>query len=163
MLIVLIALAVLLGVAMVLLTASRGDVPSATSERERVIAFYAAEAGIAHGKALMSSVHGGSAELGSLVGRRLSRSLDYTVGNVVVPSRYTVTFASHGDRSPDGGTGPSGMLVIRSVGSGPNGASSVVETASRARSPAPLSPPARSPSPSAPERAEILDEYWIER
>ena len=128
--IVLILLILLVGIAMILLSTSRGDIFAAANERETAIAFYAAEAGLAHGKAVMSAYtqYSETAKFTGLVGQpAITKTIDYQLPNgVTVPASYTVTFQHNADGA-DGGIDLDGMLVIHSVGAGPNNARAVVE------------------------------------
>lgn len=133
--IVLILLIMLVGVALIVLSTSRGDVFGATNERESAIALYAAEAGIAHGKAYMASIPFDPAtKYSALIGVTLpTKTFDYAVPGtppVTVPASYTVTFLNNYDQATDAGGDRDGKLVIRSEGTGPNGARAIVETTS---------------------------------
>jgi hypothetical protein len=133
--IVLILLIMLVGIAMILLSTSRSDVFSAANERESAIAFYAAEAGVNHAKSVMATYQGYTdvAKFTPLISRSatpsISRTIDYQVNGVTIPARYEVWFFNNTDGS-DGGVDLDGMLLIHSVGYGPNSSRSVIETVS---------------------------------
>ena len=137
--IVLILLIMLVGVALIVLSTSRGDVFGATNERESAIALYAAEAGIAHGKAYMASIpYDQARKYSALIGVTLPKqTFEFVIPNttpeVRVSASYTVKFSNNYDMAADGGGDADGKVIIHSEGEGPNGALAIVETTSGPR------------------------------
>ena len=133
--IVMIVLIMLVGIAMILIATSRGDVRSSANERETAVAFYAAEAGIAHGKAYMSSMtYDPALKFKALIGVTLPRrTFDYAVPNtnpeIKIPASYEVSFLNNNDQAPDAGGDTDGTIKVRSIGYGPNNAQAVIEVA----------------------------------
>jgi type II secretory pathway pseudopilin PulG len=133
LIIVLILLVMLVGLALILLSTSRADLFGATNEREQTIAFYAAEAGIAHGKAYMSSIpYDPVNKWKAILGTSQTRSIDYVPGTnppVTVPASYTVTFTNNTDMAPDAGGDMDGVIILTSTGLGPNNSRAVIQVA----------------------------------
>ena len=130
--IVLILLIMLVGLAMILLATSRGDLFGATNEREQAVAFYAAEAGISHGKAYMSSVpYDPVLKWKAILGTTQGRTIDYVVPDtnppITIPASYTVTFTNNIDNAPDAGGDMDGKIVLTSIGVGPNNSRAVIQ------------------------------------